>query len=360
MTAETSSASRAGTTFDAPAGEPVVVMRRTFDAPRALVWKACTEPEQVARWWGPRRYENTVLEMDVRPGGRWRIEQRGPDGRVHRFKGVYHEVVMPERLVNTFIYEDDAGTFEDHPFSRRTPSRSATAGRRSPPSRPSAPSPTATGWLRRGWRRVRGKASSGWRSCWRRSRDRDEGAECQVPSARCWIPTNGWETREMTSATVGNQAASAEESTADREIVFTRLLDAPRERVFDAFTDPAQVGHWFGPTGFTLTIHEMDVRPGGVWRFIMHGPDGVDWPNHVLYHEVVRPERLVYDHGDGENSDRDFHVTITFADEGGRTRLTMRSLFPTAAARDYVVREVGAIEGGNQTLDRLTAYLAQR
>ena len=103
------------TTFDAPAGEPVVVMSRTFAAPRALVWKACTEPEHVARWWGPRRYTNRVLEMDVRPGGRWRIEQRGEDGRVHRFKGVYHEVVEPERLVNTFIYEDDAGTFEDRP-----------------------------------------------------------------------------------------------------------------------------------------------------------------------------------------------------------------------------------------------------
>jgi uncharacterized protein YndB with AHSA1/START domain len=115
MTAETSSASQAGTTFRAPVDEPVVRMSRTFDAPRALVWKAWTEPEHVVRWWGPRRYENTVLEMDVRPGGRWRIEQRGPDGRVHRFKGVYHEVVEPERLVNTFIYEDDAGTFEDRP-----------------------------------------------------------------------------------------------------------------------------------------------------------------------------------------------------------------------------------------------------
>jgi len=164
----------------------------------------------------------------------------------------------------------------------------------------------------------------------------------------------------MTTATSGDQAASAEGSTADREIVTTRLLDAPRERVFEAWTDPRQVGHWWGPTGFTTTIQEMDVRPGGVWRFIMHGPDGVDWPNRVLYHEVVRPERLVYDHGDGEGSDHEFHVTVTFADEGGRTRLTMRSLFPTAAARDYVVREVGAIEGANQTLDRLTEYLAQR
>ena len=163
----------------------------------------------------------------------------------------------------------------------------------------------------------------------------------------------------MTTATSGNQATSAEDSTVDREIVITRLLDAPRERVFEAWTDPRQVGHWWGPTGFTTTIHEMDVRPGGVWRFIMHGPDGVDWPNWVRYQEVVRPERLVYDHG-GEREDPEFHVTVTFADEGGRTRLTMRSLFPTAAARDYVVREVRAIEGGNQTLDRLTEYLAQR
>lgn len=103
------------TTFELPAGEPLVVMTRTFDAPRELVWKAWTEPEHVARWWGPRIYTNTVLEMDVRPGGRWRIEQRAGDGIVHRFKGEYREVVRPERLVNTFIYEDDAGTFEDRP-----------------------------------------------------------------------------------------------------------------------------------------------------------------------------------------------------------------------------------------------------
>jgi uncharacterized protein YndB with AHSA1/START domain len=103
------------TTFDAPAGEPVIVMSRTFAAPRELVWRAFTEPEHVARWWGPRRYTNRVLEMDVRPGGRWRVEQEGTDGAVHRFKGVYREVVEPERLVKTFIYEDDAGTLEDRP-----------------------------------------------------------------------------------------------------------------------------------------------------------------------------------------------------------------------------------------------------
>jgi len=159
----------------------------------------------------------------------------------------------------------------------------------------------------------------------------------------------------MTTTSAGTDSSAS--ATADREIVITRLIDAPRKRVFEAFTDPAQVGEWWGPTGFTTTTHEMDVRPGGTWRFIMHGPDGVDWPNWVVYHEVVRPERLVYDHG-GSRAEPEFHVTVTFADEGGRTRLTMRSLFPTAAAREYVVREVNAIEGGNQTLDRLVQFLA--
>ena len=161
----------------------------------------------------------------------------------------------------------------------------------------------------------------------------------------------------MTARTSSTAVPPAPALSAGREIVITRVLDAPRERVFEAWTDPEQIGHWWGPTGFTATIHEMDVRPGGIWRFIMHGPDGVDWPNRVDYLEVVRPDRLVYDHGNG--GEPQFHVTVTFADEGGRTRLTMRSVFPTAAAREYVVREVKAIEGGNQTVDRLAQYLAQ-
>jgi uncharacterized protein YndB with AHSA1/START domain len=76
----------------------------------------------------------------------------------------------------------------------------------------------------------------------------------------------------MTTATSGNQAAQ-EESTADREIVITRVFDVPRERVFEAFTDPAQVGHWWGPTGFTTTIHEMDVRPGGGTSSLGRAPE---------------------------------------------------------------------------------------
>ena len=146
---------------------------------------------------------------------------------------------------------------------------------------------------------------------------------------------------------------------SDREIVTTRVFDAPRELVWKAWTDPYHVAQWWGPRGFTNTIQEMDVRPGGVWRLVMHGPDGTDYPNKIVYIEVVEPERLVYDHGDDEANGLLFHVTVTFAAQGGKTQVTMRALFDTAAQRDQVVEEFGAIEGANQTLDRLGEYLAK-
>jgi len=147
--------------------------------------------------------------------------------------------------------------------------------------------------------------------------------------------------------------------TADREIVISRLYDTPRELVFRAWTSPEHVRHWWGPNGFTTTTHEMDVKPDGIWRFIMHGPDGVDYKNKILFIEVVEPEHLVYAHGgDDEGNSPPFHVTVTFADLGGVTELTLRSLFVTAAQRDENVK-FGAIEGGYQTLERLAAFLAK-
>jgi uncharacterized protein YndB with AHSA1/START domain len=147
--------------------------------------------------------------------------------------------------------------------------------------------------------------------------------------------------------------------TADREIVITRLLNAPRELVFEAWTDPQHLTQWYGPTGFTTTFQSMDLRVGGVCLFVMHGPDGVDYDNRMDFLEVVKPEKLVYLYGSRQDDPDQFHVTVTFAEERGKTRLTMRSLCKTAAARDKEVKEHGAIEGGNQTVDRLEAHLVQ-
>jgi uncharacterized protein YndB with AHSA1/START domain len=151
-------------------------------------------------------------------------------------------------------------------------------------------------------------------------------------------------------------ATSSHSDTADREITATRIFDAPRELVFDAWTDPQQIAQWWGPNGFTNTIHTMDVRPGGAWDLIMHGPDGRDYPNKIIYREVVRPERLVYDHISGPP----FHVTVTFEAVGEKTRLNMQMLFETAAVRDRTVKEFGAIEGLNQTLGRLEQLVEEQ
>ena len=148
---------------------------------------------------------------------------------------------------------------------------------------------------------------------------------------------------------------------SDRELVYHRVFNAPRHLVFEAWTDPAHLAHWWGPDGFTLTTHEMAPRPGGHWRFIMHGPDGTDYRNHVVFHEVVPPRRLVYEHlpapGDEPVS---FTVTVTFDEVDGRTHLSMRMIFPSREARDLVVTKYGADEGAKQTLARLGAYVESR
>jgi uncharacterized protein YndB with AHSA1/START domain len=150
-------------------------------------------------------------------------------------------------------------------------------------------------------------------------------------------------------------------NTADREIVITRVIDAPRELVFKAWTDPMHVAQWWGPRGFTTTIHEMDVRPGGVWKLIMHGPDGTDYPNKIVFDEVTQPERIVYTNSGGKKGgpSAQFQNIVTFEEQSGKTKLTMRMVFQTAEARELLVREYGVLEGGNQTLARLAEYLAK-
>ncbi len=147
-------------------------------------------------------------------------------------------------------------------------------------------------------------------------------------------------------------------NTSSREIVMSRLLNAPRELVFEVWTKPEHIVRWWGPDGFTTTIHEIDVKPGGVWRFIMHGPDGTDYPNKIVYKLVQRPERLEYSHcSDDEENTINFEVTVTFDAQQDKTLVTMRSIFPSEEALKLVVREYGAVEGAKQHLGRLETYL---
>ena len=145
----------------------------------------------------------------------------------------------------------------------------------------------------------------------------------------------------------------ATEALADRQIVTTRVLAAPRERVFRAWTDPDHLTRWWGPKGFRSTFQEFDMRPGGVWRFVMHGPDGVDYKNESVFVEVVKPERIVFQHVSGPR----FQVTATFLEQADKTRLTFEMLFETAAECEKV--KAYAVGANEQNFDRLEAQLAQ-
>lgn len=164
-------------------------------------------------------------------------------------------------------------------------------------------------------------------------------------------------TMSAENRSAGGLVTAAPADASDREIVLTRIVRAPRDLVFRAWTEPEHVVRWWGPDGFTTTTGAIDVRPGGSWRFVMHGPDGVDYPNAIEYLEVSRPDRLVYRHrGEEGHEGVQFLTTVTFADRDGATEVTLRMVFDTAERRDRVVEQYGAIEGGEQHLDRLAAY----
>lgn len=154
--------------------------------------------------------------------------------------------------------------------------------------------------------------------------------------------------------------AKKPEAEADREIVITRLIDAPVARVWRAWTDNAEIVKWWGPHGFTTDADNREFKPGGMWKHTMIGPDGARYPNAARYEEIVEKMRLTYTIGGGREGDDkgvNFQATVTFTPKGDKTEITMRSVFPTAAMRDLVVREYGAVEGGRQTLSRLNAHV---
>lgn len=144
----------------------------------------------------------------------------------------------------------------------------------------------------------------------------------------------------------------------DREIVLSRVIAAPRERVFQAWTDPKQVAQWFGPDGFTVESLECDIRPGGRWRFVYTGPDGTRYNNRMVFLRIEAPRLIEMEHGsDKDNDPARFHVIVTLdAQSDGKTVLTLRQLHPTREQREATIG-FGAVEFGYQTLEKLARHL---
>lgn len=146
----------------------------------------------------------------------------------------------------------------------------------------------------------------------------------------------------------------------DREIVIARVVDADRDTAFRAWTDPAQIVQWFGPAGFRIETHEIDIRAGGLWRFDMIAPDGTRFSNRMEFRRIEAPRLIEASHGTDETEDPDrFAMLVTFdAQDDGKTVVTLRQLHPTAQRRGFVIG-FGAVEYGAQTLDKLAAHAAK-
>ena len=131
-----------------------------------------------------------------------------------------------------------------------------------------------------------------------------------------------------------------ESNTKDRELVITRTLNASADLVWEVFTKPEHIANWWGPNGFTNTIYTMDVKPGGLWELVMHGPDGTDYKNKSVYKEIIPLKKIVFDH-----FNPDFTTTIQFEDLGGQTHIHWHMLFNTAEEFIQVVKTFKADKG---------------
>jgi uncharacterized protein YndB with AHSA1/START domain len=142
------------------------------------------------------------------------------------------------------------------------------------------------------------------------------------------------------------------------QIITERLLNAPRELVWKVLTEPEHIKHFWGPDGFTNTIRQMDVKPGGQWLFTMHGPDGTDYPNRIIYRTVTPPSYMSWDHDGGEDHPESlrFFGELELFSEGSKTRIQLRLTVSSIGQRDDVAKY--AVDGGIQNLERLAAYVA--
>ena len=146
----------------------------------------------------------------------------------------------------------------------------------------------------------------------------------------------------------------------DREIVIGRVIDAPRTAVYTAWADPDQIQMWFGPKGMVIETKEIDVKPGGIWRFDMVAPDGTRYTNRMVFLRMEVPTFIEVEHGsDQDNDPGRFRMLVTFDEQSdGKTVLTLRQMHPTQEQRERTIG-FGAVEYGGQTLDKLAHHVAK-
>ena len=144
------------------------------------------------------------------------------------------------------------------------------------------------------------------------------------------------------------------EKRENRELRIVRTFKAPIELMWEVWTDPEHIINWWGPDGFTNTIHQMDFREGGEWKLTMHGPDGTNYPNRSIFKEIVPFRKIVFEHFNPH-----FITTVLFESKGEHTQIDWTLLFDTEEMRETIIRAHKADEGQKQNLDKLERYLVK-
>ena len=295
----------AQTEIKAPAGKQEIIVTRTYNAPRELVYKTLTDPKLIPEWWGPRNLTTTVEIYEPKRGGQWRFIQSDPQGNIFAFHGVYHEAKMPELLVYTMEWEG----MPDHVllnFDRFDERDGITL------------------WTSR--------------SVFETVEDRDGMLQQGMEGG----------TKEMTErisellsklTTEGNMTETVMHHDGNgRSITISRIFDAPRDRVWQRWTDPDQYMCWSGPKDYSAPYAKIDLRVGGKYLNSMRGPDGKDIWSTGTYKEIIEPNRLVMtdsfadEHGNivsasyygmGSDIPMEMEVELTLEDLDGKTLMTL-------------------------------------
>lgn len=324
----------------AAAMEPTFVVRRIFDAPGAKVFKAWTDPQQIMHWWRPEDFTIPVCEMDVRPGGAWRIVMRSAQGVDYPLKGVFQEVAQGRRLVYT-------QNWEEHPAEWHEALRKNGAADKSHETLN-----TVT------FDEQNGKTLVTIQTIY--DSESVRAAMLKMGMAQEWSNILG---RLEESLRQANEEHDMEKIrlTAEpgkQEFTFTRVFDAPREKVFKAYTDKKLIPQWWGPKRYVTAIDKMDTRPGGIWRFVQRADNGREFAFNGVYHAVEPPKQLVDTFEFEGSPGRVSLETVTLEELNGKTRLTGKSVFQSVEDRDGMLKS-GMEEGLTETMGRLAGLLAE-
>jgi len=304
-----------------------LTITRVFDAPREKVWKAWTLPVELKKWWGPKNFTAPVSTIDLRVGGKYLSCMRGPDGKDYWSTGVYREIVPIERIVVTDSFADEKGNIVpashygmtgEFPLELLVTVTFEALGNKTKMVLRHEGIPSGM---------MREMTETGW------SESFDKLAESVAANGTRIIAERG-----------------------KQEVIITRVFDAPREFVFKAYTDRDQIPQWWGPKRFTTTIDKMDVKPGGLWRFVQRDAAGNEYAFHGVYHDVRSPDRIV-DTFEFEGTPGHVSLeTCTLEEIGGKTKMTGKSVFQTVEDRDDMLKS-GMEEGMFETMDRLAELL---